>query len=253
MIRFKNLTMAMLMLAGTTSPAWGHGFSLFLTSPTSLGASSNDYPGNITQFPPDGNQYLFNDDFLEILGNWESEHGSAGSTNFGTGKVLSFDVHGALMYSPGAGASPADPGISLLIEGAQLGFAGSATVDGTSVFTSGFNISGNTSHEFLTTLQTSGIPIPEGVYGIAYSVKGHASEGADYTPTPLLVATWNTPGFYPGDDPLAPDSPLSIAMSAIYAALVPPVPEPSSFVLLAFGAVGAAGWAWRRRAGRSVT
>ncbi len=151
------------------------------------------------------------------------------------------------MYSPGVGASPAIPGVSLDIDGAQLGFAGSATVDGTSVFTSGFSISGNTSHEFIFSLITDGVAIPEGVYGIAYSVKGHASEGPDYTPTPLLVATWYTPGFDRGNDPLAPDSPLSTAMSAIYGELAVPVPEPSSFVLLAFGVAGAAGRGWRRR------
>ncbi len=254
MTNFKHLIAMLLLLAGTASQAWGHGFSLFFSSSTALGASSNDYPANIGQYPPSGNQYLFNDIFLDIPGyGWKSDHGGAGSLDFGIDKSLSFDVYGALMYSPGSGASPADAGVSLLIMGAQPGFAGSATVDGTSDFTSGFAISGETSHEFEFTLQTSGDPIPEGVYGIAYSVKGHESEGPDYTPTPLLVATWSTPGFNRGDDSMAPDSPLSIATTAIYDALVtPPVPEPSSFVLLAFGAVGLAGWAWRRRAGRNV-
>ncbi len=249
----RPLTLALLLLTGVATPAWGHGFSLFLNG-TALDSTSNDYPANIAQFPPDGNQYLFGDEFDEILGDLVSDHGGAGSTLFGTGKSLSFDGFGALMYSPGAGASPAIPGVSLLIEGQQAGFFGSATVDGTSVFTPGFAISGNTSHEFLFTLQTDGVAIPEGVYGIAYRVMGHENEGEDYSPTPLLVATWRTPNFDPGNDPLNPDSPWSQAQSAIYLALVPPVPEPSSVVLLALGAAGAAAWGWRRRsAGQAVS
>ncbi|MEX2113244.1 MAG: PEP-CTERM sorting domain-containing protein [Pirellulales bacterium] len=251
MVIVQRMAMGLLLLLGVGSPAWGHGFSLFLDG-NALDSTSNDYPGNIGQFPPDGNRYLFGDEFVDILGDLTSDHGGAGSSLFGTGKSLSFDGFGALMYSPGSGASPAIPGVSLLIEGQQAGFFGSATVDGTSVFTPGFAISGDTTHEFLFTLQTDGVAIPEGVYGIAYRVKGHESEGEDYTPTPLLVATWRTPNFDPGDDPLAPNSPWSQAQSAIYLALASPVPEPSSVVLLALGAASAAGWGWhRRRAARA--
>jgi hypothetical protein len=248
MITIPRLLLSLVLVAGASAQAWAHGFSLFLDG-NALDASSDNYPGNTAQFPPDGNRYLFAGEFEDILGDLISEHGGAGSSLFGTGKQLSFDGHGALMYSTGVGATPAIPGVSLLMEGAQAGFAGSINIDGTSVFTPGFAISGNTSHEFLFTLQTDGVAIPEGVYGIAYLVKGHETEGEDYIPTHLLVATWRTPNFNPGDDPLAPDSPWSLAQSAIFQALVIPVPEPSSMVLLALGASGAIMLAWRRRVG----
>ncbi len=78
----------------------GDGFSLFLTSPTSLGASSGNYPGNVGQFPPSGNQYLFSDKFEDIAGTLTSDHGGAGTDGFGVGKVLSFDVYGRRCTRP---------------------------------------------------------------------------------------------------------------------------------------------------------
>jgi hypothetical protein len=42
-----------------------------------------------------------------------------------------------------------------------------------------------------------------------------------------------TPDFDPGDDPLAPGSPLRMAQNAIYAAAVP---EPSTLLMAALGA-----------------
>jgi hypothetical protein len=213
-----------LLVLGASSTAWGHGFSLSLAS-GALEATSNDFPGN-------GNQYLFN---AVLEPNFTSDHGGAGSSLFGVGKSLSFDVEGKLWFSKGDGtpAVPARPEISLLIEG-----TGAIEVFGNSVFTNGYAISGNTSHEFLWTLQSSNgfTGADDGVYGIAYRVKGGPSGGGSYLPTPLLVPTFMTPNFFPGNDPLSPGSPLMIAQAAIYQAAT--VPEPSSIALAMAAALG---------------
>ena len=237
MIRtFKFLAIALTLAC--PGQAWGHGFSLSLNG-NQLVASSGDYPGN-------GNQYLFGEVFDSIGGQLVTDHGGAGTSLFGTGKNLSFNVQGGLWYSNGGPATLADAGLSLLMEGNRPGFPGSVEIDRDSLFTLGFAISGNSSHEFLTTLQ--GGTIPEGVYGIAYQVTGApAAGGAPYVPTPLLVATWMTPNFDPGINPEDPGSPLSLARAAIYDAATNPIPEPSTLVLLATGALGLACAAWRRR------
>ena len=157
-----------LALAGSTPVAWGHGFSLSLSGNTLVG-TSNDYPGN-------GNPRLFNETFDVIGGELTSEHGGAGNSPFGTNKSLGFDVAGKLWYSDGGLAVPAANGISLLIEDQQAGFVGpSISIDANSLVTPGYPISGNLADEFIFTL--SGGVIPEGVYGIAYSVRGNPVGG----------------------------------------------------------------------------
>ncbi len=227
----------LLALAGSTRVAWAHGFSLSLSGNTLVG-TSNDYPGN-------GNPRLFNEVFDTIGGEFTIDHGGAGTSLFGTNKSLGFDVVGKLWYSNGGPAVPAAAGISLLIEDQQAGFVGpSITIDANSLVTPGYAISGNTSHEFIFTLQ--GLSIPEGVYGIAYSVRGNPVGGDPYVPTQLLVSTWMTPGFDPGQDPLNPESPLQLAQVAIFNAATA-VPEPSSIVLSAICAGAMALVAMRRR------
>jgi len=224
-------------LAGSMQSAHGHGFSLSLSSNTLVG-TSGDFPGN-------GNSRLFNGDLVDILGEWKSTHGGAGSSNFGTNKELAFDVLGPLWYSTGGVAVPAAVGVSLQMADVEAGFAGpSITLDANSNITAGYPISGNTSHEFTFTLD--GATSHEGVYGIAYSVRGNPVGGNPYVPTQLLVATWTTPGFFKGDDPLDPESPLSLAQAAIFNA-ASTVPEPASIVLAALGAAALVFFRWRRR------
>jgi hypothetical protein len=226
-----------IVLAGWTQVAHGHGFSLSLSSNTLVG-TSGDYPGN-------GNARLFNEQFLEILGEWKTEHGGAGTSLFGTNKELAFDVLGPLWYSTGGAAVPAPINVSLEMKDQQGVFAGpSITLDANSTVTAGYPISGNTSHEFIFTLD--GAALHEGVYGIAYSVRGNPVGGNPYVPTQLLVATWMTPNFDPGEDPLNPESPLQMAQAAIFTAATA-VPEPSSIVLSAICAGAMAGVAVRRR------
>jgi hypothetical protein len=223
-------------LAGSMQAAHGHGFSLSLSGNTLVG-TSGDFPGN-------GNSRLFNDSLLDILGEWKSNHGGAGSNLFGTNKELAFDVLGPLWYSTGGVAVPAAVGVSLQMADAQVGFTGpSITLDANSTITAGYPISGNTSHEFVFTLD--GAALHEGVYGIAYSVRGNPVGGNPYVPTQLLVATWMTPGFDPGQDPLNPESPLQLAQVAIFNAATV-VPEPSSIVLAVLGAVALGFFRWRR-------
>jgi len=244
---FKLLAAALAALL-PASGAFGHGFSLSLTGGTTLNAISGDWPGN-------GNQHMFIEQFTPIGSDLFSDHGGAGTALFGSGKSLSFDVHSALYYSDGSGspAIPAPPGISLLIEDQQPGFTGpSIVVDGTTNFVAGFPISGNTSHEFLWTLQ--GATIPEGVYGLAYIIKGQpAGGGTPYVPTPRLVTMWMTPEFFPGNDPFAPGSPYLLAQAAIYEAATTVVPEPSSVVLAGLAISGLATVARRRRRGTRAT
>lgn len=234
---FQLLTAAAVLIASTTT-ALGHGFSLSLNG-NALTATSNDFPGN-------GNPNLFLAELGLSGGFLRSTHGGAGSSLFGTGKLLSFDVVTPLLFSAGTGipATPAAAGIAMQIESQNL--LGSITVDGDDLFTAGYSITGNSSHEFRWTF-TSGAPFAEGVYGVAYRVKGGPAAGGSYDPSPLLVATFMTPGFFPGDDPLAPNSPLSLASAAIYQAATNPVPEPSTCVLFGLGTVALVGYQWRRR------
>ncbi len=225
-----------IVLAGSTQVAHGHGFSLSLSGNTLVG-TSNDFPGN-------GNARLFNEVFDEILGEWKIDHGGAGTSLFGTNKQLAFDVLGPLWYSTGGVAVPAAVGVSLQMADQQAGFVGpSITLDANSTITAGYPISGNTSHEFIFTLD--GAASHEGVYGIAYSVRGNPVGGNPYVPTQLLVATWMTPNFDPGEDPLDPESPLQLAQVAIFNA-ASTVPEPSSIVLAAMGAMALVFFRWRR-------
>jgi hypothetical protein len=240
MIRLSKLFAVALVAAMPASGAFGHGFSPTLTG-NALNGISSDWPGN-------GNQHLFIEQFNPVGSDLITDHGGYGQLLFGSGKSLSFDVHSALYYSDGSGspAIPAPAGITLLIEDQQSGFVGpSAVVDGTSTFVGGFPISGNSTHEFLWTLQ--GATIPEGVYGLAYIVNGSPVGGSPYGPTPLLVPMWMTPSFFPGDDPFAPNSPFNLAQAAIYEAATNPVPEPSTTVLLGLGFAGLAVPCWRRR------
>lgn len=234
-----------LSIACSAPQAWGHGFSLSMSG-NALTASSNDFPAN-------GNPHLFNASFEDLLGELSSDHGGAGSNLFGTNKSLSFEVLGPLWFSTGNGspATAARDGLSLLVEGARVGFPGTIQVDGASTHINGFAISGNTSHEFLSTL-TADPSLPfaaadQGVYGIMYRVIGSPVGGAPYTPTPWLVSTWMTPGFNPGTDPLSPTSPLSLAQNAIYSAAIA-VPEPSTIALAGAAILGLA--IFRRRRNR---
>jgi hypothetical protein len=225
-----------LVLASSMRAARGDGFSLSLSGNTLVG-TSNDFPAN-------GNARLFNSSFADILGSWETDHGGAGTSLFGTGKELAFDVLGPLWYSTGGVAVPAAVGVALEMADQQAGFFGpSITLDSNSTITAGYPISGNTSHEFIFTLD--GAALHEGVYGIAYSVRGNPVGGNPYVPTQLLVATWMTPNFDPGPDPLNPESPLQRAEVAIFNA-ASTIPEPSSIVLAALGAVALVFFRWRR-------
>ncbi len=227
-MRWFVLSTCLLSLVCAAPSAWGHGFSLSLSGNT-LAASSNDFPGN-------GNQYLFNASFEDVVGDLSSNHGAAGSNLFGTGKELSFEVRGPFWFATGNGApaAPARDGLSLLVEGTRAGFPGLIEIDGASTHIDGFAISGNSSHEFLSTLSDDPLfpfaAADQGVYGIMYRVVGNPVGGSAYEPTPWLVSTWMTPGFNPGTDPLSPTSPLSLAQNAIYNAAVA-VPEPSTIML----------------------
>ncbi|MEX2113716.1 MAG: hypothetical protein WD845_11055 [Pirellulales bacterium] len=240
-MRWRYAFLFPLVLACSASLAWGHGFNLSLTG-NSLGATSNSYPAN-------GNPYLFGEVFEEVLGELTTDHGAAGASLFGTGKELSFEVLGPLWYSNGNPAVAARDGLSLLVEGDRPGFPGSIEIDGASSYIDGYAISGNTSHEFLSTL-TADLLAPfsvadEGVYGIMYRVKGSPVGGSPYEPTAWLVSTWMTPGFFPGSDPLAPTSPLNLARNAIYSAAIA-VPEPSAIALAGAASIVVAAFGCRR-------
>ncbi len=237
MIRFVMMTAA---LCAMTSSVLAHGFSLSVSN-NALSATSNDYPGN-------GNPHLFFTELNLTSGQLRSSHGGAGTSLFGNNKSLSFDVYSPLFYSNGSGdpAEPAADGISMIID-SQNFIGSSITVDGTTNFVSGYQITGNSSHEFRWTLTSDSTTLPQGIYGLAYKVSGGPLAGGSYDPSPLLVVTFSTPGFDLGFDPLAPDSPLSLANAAIFAAATNPVPEPSTCVLFGLGALGVAMGAWRKR------
>jgi len=228
--------LAALLVAAPAAIAHGHGFSLSLSNNTLIGSSGA------------ANPHLFFADLELIAGHLESDHGGPGSTLFGNGKELGFDVFTPLYYSTGDGnpAVLADPNVSLEIAGTF----GTISVDASSALTPGYKITGNTSHEFTWSLL--GTSIPEGVYGIGYRVRGNPVGGSAYAPTELLAVTYFTPGFFPGNDPLDPGSPLAVANAAIYAAATNPVPEPSSMVLGMLGLAALATYGSRRRHRRTA-
>ncbi len=141
---------------------------------------------------------------------------------------------------------PAAAGIKMTLVDQQAGFSGlTVSVDGTDTgTTSGFDISGRTSHEFIWKLTSSGA-LPEGVYGVLHQVHGGpgtklAPTGDPFGSTPWLLSVYATPGFDP--DPLNPN--VDLAAREIYAAAVP---EPTSIAMLGGGLALAVTVALRRR------
>ena len=232
---FSVLVGLALATAGTSVQA--HGFSLKLSG-NSLVATS-DSPTS------DGNLSVFvGEQFSDIAGKLQADHGAVGGGSaFIVGKHFSFDAFGPLWFSNGSDATPAAPGVTLKLIDQQAGFTGqsivmSATSPGK---TTGFPISGRTSHEFIweltidTTVPGHVTSIPNGVYGVGYIVKGGLNGGADFLPTPLLVTGLTTPDFDP--DPTNPNPNVDLAGIAIYRAATA-VPEPTTLALAVMGLGG---------------
>src|SRR5689334_15231432 len=113
-MRITHLLAVVAIVLASAGTAFGHGFALSLSG-NAITATSNDFPGN-------GNPNLFFAELAPSGGFLRSTHGGAGTSLFGTGKALSFDVFTPLLFSDGSGnpATPAASGIALQIESQSL-------------------------------------------------------------------------------------------------------------------------------------
>jgi len=239
---YRILALCALATLTVLEPArvWGHGFALSLTS-SSLVATSPEPPS-------DSNPLVFITALEDVLGELQAGHGAAGGgAAFVVDRHFSFDLGGPLWYSNGGTAVEAAAGIKMTLVDQQVGFSGqSVSLDGDDGFTSGYPITGRTSHEFIFKLTSSGA-LPDGVYEVRYRVNGgpgtkDSPTGPAFDSTPWIMSVFTTPDFDP--DPLNPNPNVDLAARELWAATVP---EPASVVMLSAGLAVAVGAALRRR------
>jgi len=259
----------LLMVTTYAGTAWGHGFDLSVdsyASPTSFIIVSNqpvldDDPTNPTPGP--GNL------FLDAFSGTPNPDGSYGtfegfaqtSGPFPPYTSASFNIISPLYFSDGTGAAvPASTGTQLHIYDLWAGNPdpvnnphpgasfGDVYLNGTTPFYSGFGVSLYDHHELQKNLYlAAGSTQTYGEYGFAFDVTVHFANGTTLTSVPLvdvfaldITTDPNNPG---GFATFAPPGQQDVATLGIFNA-VTGVPEPSTAVLVAMGALAFLG---RRR------
>ncbi|HTU26847.1 MAG TPA: hypothetical protein VMF30_15670 [Pirellulales bacterium] len=257
--------------------AWGHGFDLSINydtngNPASFTAASAQPVLDQDGATP-GPANLFLDAFAQTpnadgsLGTYEGFAQTAGPWPLYT---ATFNILSPLYYSDGTGgpAVPASAGTDLHIYDRYAGNPdpvtdphpgasyGDVYVNGTTPFYQGFGVSLYDFHELEKDLYIAPDSTQTyGEYGFAFEVIVSFVDGPTLSTGPLVdifaTDTTTDPDNPGGFATFAPDSQQDAATLAVYDAVMAAAPEPSSFLMAAFGAIGMGIYGYRRTVRRS--
>lgn len=224
-------------IAVVDTSAFGHGFTLSLSSGNLIEGSSGGSPAN-----------LFTHSLNNVASAWFSDHGSVTAKSgsayiapFDEADSFSIEFVGPLWYSNGNGAIPAPSG-TLTAESFSADpsptLLGQLAITGASHDPAELPVSGASTHSIGWTLTDISLPTDAGAYGIAYRVKGlnNGNPSTPFLSSEPLVVIFHTSGLSLTD--------LENAQQAIYQSAVP---EPGTIGLALAGVALLAGGCWWRR------
>lgn len=267
-MRLTKICLAVFASMTFASNAWGHGFLLSvvndgLGNPAALTAVSQAQQLDLLAGPTVGPSNVFLDKFgatatTDGTGTWYGANGGSPATSgpWPAYTLATYTILSPLYFSDGTGAAvPASTGTYLQVADRfvadQVGHPGAApgavNLTGLTMTQPGYGVSLYDVHELSKHLYiAAGSTQKFGEYGFAYNVTVHFAGGQTVTSGPLVdVFALTDPSLPGGSFALASRAQQDAATQAIYNA----VPEPSSMVLAAVGAVavGFSGWRGARR------
>lgn len=223
MNRFK-LFVGMLTLVSCGTIAEGHGFNMFLINNMITATSGNNTVGGLSSqlFVEE----IFGADVFYSAGHGAPSRMTAVDSGFPSGSSVRIDFNGALWYSNGSGATPAN--LDIMMQPYKVFGSPLLSLDGASGPQTGFAVSGTNSHELTwSVLLKPGATlteVPQGVYGWSYTISGEGP-GGPFEPSLPLVLAFTTDGF--ASSPSLEQAYLDVFNAA--------VPEPAACGLAAMG------------------
>jgi hypothetical protein len=220
-MRQRILFASLLLLLARGNFAEGHGFSVTLVGNTIVATSGANTVNGLSD-------QLFVEEMLGSPTFYSASHGSVGSfsqaNGFPAGSSLRIDFNGALWYSNGNGATPAD--LDTMMQPYVTFGSPLLSIDGASGPQTGFAVTGSSHSPTWSVLLKPAATlteVPLGVYGWSYTISG-SGPGGPFEPSLPLVVAFATDGFF--------GSQLEPAYLDVFHAAVP---EPAACGLAAMG------------------